>query len=67
MPTYLLTPRRTVILEKLTGSQPVKKFPSRNLKVHYRIHNYPPTEPNLSQLNAVPAPASEFLEIHVNL
>ena len=26
--TYLLTPCSTVLLEKLTGSQPVKKFPA---------------------------------------
>jgi len=26
--TYLLTPCSTVLLEKLTGSQPVKKFPT---------------------------------------
>jgi len=26
--SYLLTPYSTVLLEKLTGSQPVKKFPA---------------------------------------
>jgi len=26
--TYLLTPCSTVLLQKLTGSQPVKKFPA---------------------------------------
>ena len=38
--TYLLIPHSTVLLEKLTGSQSVKKFPIIlwNPKVHYRIH-----------------------------
>ena len=26
--TYIITPRSTVLLEKLTGVQPVKKFPA---------------------------------------
>ena len=26
--TYLLTPCSTVLLDKLTGSQPIKKFPA---------------------------------------
>jgi hypothetical protein len=62
--TYLLTPRSRAVLEKLTGLQLVKKFPTfyGNPMVHYRIHNFPQTDPILSKLDPV-----HFLNIHLNI
>jgi hypothetical protein len=66
---YSLTPWCRVLLEKLTGLQPVKKFPAFlwNPKVHYRTHKRPPPVPVLGQPKPVHIPTSHLLEIHPNI
>ena len=69
-PSYLLTPWCTVLLEKLTGLQLVKKFPAflwNPTKVHYRTRKRPPPVPILGQPNPVRIPTSHLLEIHPNI
>ena len=68
--TYaILTPRCRVLLQKLTGLQLVKKFPTfhGNPKVHYRTHTRPPPVSILGQPNPVHIPTSHLLEIHPNI
>ena len=59
-----LTPWNRVLLEKLTGPQPVQKFLS-----FYRncTHKCPPRVPVLSQTNPVQVCSSQLLKIHFNI
>jgi len=66
---YLLTPWSRVILEKLTGFQLLKKFPTfygtwRFITAFTSAHHLSSI---LSQLNPVHTPASQFLKIHLNI
>ena len=67
--TFLLTPWRRVLLEKLTGLQLVKKFPAFlwNAKVHYRTHKRPAPVSILGQPNTVHILTFHLLEIHLNI
>jgi hypothetical protein len=56
---YLITPCRRVLLEKLTGSQLVKKF-YETPKVPYHVYKFPPLYPILSQFSPVHAPHPTF-------
>jgi hypothetical protein len=67
--TYLLTPWCRVLLEKLTGLQLVKKFPTFHgtPKVLYCTCEHLPPVSNLGQPNPVQIPTSHLLEIHPNI
>jgi len=66
---YLLTPRITVLLEKLTGSQLVKKFPAfyETQRLITAVTQCLLTVPILSQLDPVHTPTPHFLKIYLNI
>jgi hypothetical protein len=66
--TYLLTPWIRVLLEKLTGSQLVKKFPAfYGTQRFITVFKIPSPASILSQLYPVHAPTSHFLKINLNI
>jgi len=60
--TYLHTPRNRVLLEKLTGSQLVKKFPE-----FYGTRRFITEFTSARTLNPVHTPISHLLKIHLNI
>jgi hypothetical protein len=49
----VVTPRSTVLFDKLIATQLVKKFPTWNLKVNYRVRKNPPQVSILTQMYPV--------------
>ena len=60
---HFVTPWSRVLLEELTGSLLVKKFPT----FYGTIHKSPSPVPILSKINPVLAPTSHFLKIYLNI
>ena len=67
--THSLTQWSRVLLEKLTGSQLVKKIfrISCNPEIHHRIYNSPPPVHILSRINLGHALTTHFLKIFLNI
>ena len=59
-----LTPLGTVLSERLTGPQLIRKFPAL---VQYCIHEHPPPVPILNQINPIHASTSHLLKIWFNV
>ena len=67
--TYLLTPRSRVLLENLTGSQPVKNFPAFYGTRTFITAVKTACHLSLSWASSIQsiAPTSHFLKIHLNI
>jgi len=67
--TYLLTPWRRVLLEKLPRFAASPEIPRIlwNPKDHYCIHKCQPSSPIPSQLDPIHTPTSHFLMGHLNI
>ena len=66
--TYSITLWSRVLLEKLTGFQVVKKFPSfLEPEKHYRSHMCQPLVHILSQRDNIHASTFHFVKIHLNI
>jgi hypothetical protein len=66
---YLLTPRRSVPLVKLTDFAANQEIPRIlwNSKLHYRTNKSPPLVPIQNQIHLVPTTHSHILNIHLNI
>ena len=66
--TYLPTPRSRVLLEKLTGSQLVKKFPAfLEPEGSSPYSQVPATCPYPEPHQSIPFSPPDFLKIHLNI
>ena len=64
--TYSMVQSPSCEANWFAASQEIPRI-SRNPKVHYRTHKFPPTVPILGQANPVHIPTSHLLEIHPNI